>query len=273
MWFLQQLDPENSAYNLTFLYKISGGIDRLLLEQALNEVVRRHEILRTVFPNQGGKAIQVIQPFISFSLPYLDFSNLPEDERQQAVQRYASEHGNQRYDLQRGPLVRYALLHSSSTEDYLFFGTHHIGFDGWSRKIFFSELMLLYDAFCSGNEPALPPLPIQYADYALWQREWLSGETLATFIEHWKNILSGDLPILELHTDRPRPTVQTYRSATYHFNLPQNSYNADGIFLSKGTHNTFSTAAGGICAYAYAPFRTGRYYYRLPICQSDPPRI
>ena len=172
-----------------------------------------------IYPNRGGRPVQVIQSFQSFSLPFVDFSGLPKDEQEQAVHRYESEQGSQPFDLQRGPLIRYALLHTALQVDYLFFSTHHIGFDAWSREIFFSELMKLYDAFRSGREPVLPELPIQYADYATWQREWLSGETLAAYIEHWKNILSGDLPILELPTDRSRPAMQSYRGARYHFRL------------------------------------------------------
>jgi hypothetical protein len=221
LWFLQQLNPENIAYNSAFLYRFTGGISPSFLEQALNELVRRHEPYRTLYPNQGGKPIQVIQPFIPFSLPCVDFSGLAEDERQQAIRRYAFEQGNHVYDLQHGPLVRFALMHSSSNEDYLFFGIHHIGSDGWSQEIFISELIEVYPAFHSGKEPALPELPIQYADYAAWQREWLTGDTLSAYIEHWKNILSGDLPVLELHTDRPRPALQSYRGARVHFQLPE----------------------------------------------------
>ncbi len=220
LWFLQQLDPENIAYNTNHLIKLTGGIDLPSLERALNEMVRRHEPLRTVYPNRGGRPVQVIQPFESFSLPYVDFSELSEDEQQRAVLRYISEHGNQPFDLQRGPLVRLALLHRNKDEDQLFFCTHHIGTDAWSRQIFFSELMSLYDAYRSGKESTLPDLPIQYSDFALWQREWLSGETLRAYTEHWKNILSGDLPTLEIPTDRPRPVLQTYRGARTHFRLP-----------------------------------------------------
>jgi amino acid adenylation domain-containing protein len=219
LWFLQQLDPENTAYNMLFLQKLSGGIDTPSLERALNEMVRRHIPLRTGYPNQGGRPLQVIQPFEPLSLPYVDYSGLSEEEQQLAIHRYVSEHGDQPYDLQRGPLVRFALLHSGPKEDYLFFGTHHISFDAWSQEIFFSELTQLYDAFRSGKEPALLELPVQYTDYALWQRKWLSGETLEAYIEHWKNILAGDLPILELPTDRPRPVLQSFRGARYRFQI------------------------------------------------------
>jgi amino acid adenylation domain-containing protein len=217
LWFLQQLDPENTAYNSTYLIKYTGGIALHSMERALNELIRRHTPLRTVYPNQRGKPIQVIQPFEPFSLPRLDFSGLPENERQQAIQSYVAVQGGKPYNLQQGPVVRFALLHENQDVDYLFSSIHHIGFDAWSQENLFSELMHFYDAFHTGKEPDLVELPIQYIDYALWQREWLSGETLETYIEHWKNILTGDLPILELPTDRPRPALQSYRGAKHSF--------------------------------------------------------
>ena len=217
LWFLQQLDPENIAYNSNHLVKFTGGMDRSSLEKALNELVRRHEPLRTLYPNVEGKPVQIVQPFESFSLPFMDFSNLAEEDKQQAIQRYTAEHGDKPYNLQQGPVVRFALLHLAIDEDELFFSSHHIGSDAWSWQVFLSELMQQYDSFCSGKDPMLFNLPIQYTDYALWQREWLSDETLAAFTNHWKKILSGDLPILELPTDRPRPIMQSFRGARYQF--------------------------------------------------------
>lgn len=221
LWFLQQLDPENSAYNTNCLVKFTGGIELSPFERALNELVRRHEPLRTVYPNQGGKPVQIIQPFEPFSLPFVDFSSLGEAEQQESINRYVSEHGGKSFNLQMGALVRFALLHKSKNEDYLFFSTHHIGFDAWSYQIFFSELIQCYDAFRSGKEPVLPELPVQYSDYALWQKNWLSGDTLEAYVDHWKNILTGDLPVLEFPTDRPRPVMQSFKGARYYFQLPR----------------------------------------------------
>jgi amino acid adenylation domain-containing protein len=220
LWFLQQLDPENNAYNLNHMYKFTGGVDRPSLERALNELIRRHEPLRTCYPNQGGRPVQIVQPFTEISLPYVDFSGLAETEIQQAVRQYAVDNGDQPYDLQHGPLMRAALLHCAPNEDILFLGMHHIGTDGWSQQVIFSDLMRLYDAFHSNREPDLPELPVQYSDYAAWQREWLSGDNLTDYINHWKEILSGELPIIELPTDRPRPMVQTPHGARYYFMFP-----------------------------------------------------
>jgi amino acid adenylation domain-containing protein len=220
MWLMQQLDPENDAYNLSYLVRFTGAIDASLLERALNETVRRHEPLRTIYQNRGGQPVQMVQPYEPFPLPLLNLSSLPEEEREPAIQRFALENGKLPFNLQQGPLVRFALLHKTENEDYLFFCTHHISFDAWSEQIFFSELMQCYGAFHSGVKPALPDLPVQYADYAEWQREWLSGKTLAAYLDHWKNILSGDLPILELPTDRPRSSMLSNNGARHYFCLP-----------------------------------------------------
>ena len=219
LWFLHQLDPESPAYNTRQLIKFTGGVDLACMEQALNGLVRRHEPLRTVYPNQGGRPVQVIQPYEPFSLPLMDFSELSEVEQEKAVLGFSTKEGNQPFNLENGPLTRFALLHTAPNVDYLFFCTHHIGFDAWSWQVFFSELMLLYSAFRSGKAPRLSELPVQYADYAAWQKDWLSGETLKAYIEHWKKILTGNLPILDLPTDRPRPVVQTFRGAKYLFPL------------------------------------------------------
>ena len=173
LWFLQQLDPDNSAYNSSFIFKFTGGIVFSFMEQALNLVVQRHEPLRTIYPNQTGQPIQVVQAFKQFALPYLDFSEKSEEELQQAIVKYASEQGNQPYDLQRGPVVRYTLIHCSPNVDYLFFGIHHIGFDGWSREVFISELVQIYESLRSGRDPGLPELVVSYTDYAHWQKDWL----------------------------------------------------------------------------------------------------
>ena len=239
LWFLQQLDPENCAYNTNLLTKITGGIVRPAFEQALNELVRRHEPLRTIYPNRGGSPVQVMTPFEEFTIPFVDYSGLPEDEQNQAIQRYFSAQASQPFNLQQGPVARFALLHKTKNEDYLLFSAHHIGFDAWSLQIFFSDLFQFYDAFRSGREPALPELPVQYSDYVLWQRKWLSGETLEATIDHWKTILAGELPVLELPSNHPRPAMQSYRGARYYFRLPQGLSSQVKEFCKKERLTTF----------------------------------
>jgi amino acid adenylation domain-containing protein len=219
LWFLQQLDPGNNAYNSNYHIRLSGGIDHFCMEKALNEMVRRHASLRTYYPNQSGKPAQVVQDFEPFVLPFLDFSNLTEEQRQEAVHQYFNMHGDKPFDLQHAPLVRYALLHLSPVEDILFFSTHHINSDAWSRQIFSRQLIQIYESYRLKEKPVLPGLPIQFTDYAFWQREWLKDEVLKTYVDHWKAILFGDLPILDLPTDRPHPMIQSFHGIRYKFPL------------------------------------------------------
>ena len=185
----------------------------------MNELVLRHESLRTIYPTQGGIPSQVIQPFERFSLPVVDLLNLPEGERKIVIQAYASEHEIMPFILEQESSGRYALLRAGPQEDYLYVGIHHINFDAWSQNVFIRDLILLYDANRLNEQPKLPELTIQYSDYALALNEWLKGETRAAFIEHWKNILSGELPTLELPIDRQRPPMQTDQGARIHFDL------------------------------------------------------
>jgi hypothetical protein len=217
LWFLQQLDPENHAYNLNNIYQLNGGLDHTCLERAVNEMIRRHELLRTVYQLRDGKPIQFIQPFNRVPLPYRDFSNLVEYDWEPALRNFVADQGNSPYDLQHGPLVRFTVLHFSAEKNYLIFSTHHIISDAWSRQVFRSELLHLYNAFRSGREPSLPDQPVQYADYAVWQREWLSGSVLAAYLDHWKNVLPDGLPVLELPHDHPRPSFQASHGKRYYF--------------------------------------------------------
>ena len=221
LWFLQQLDPDSFAYNSSFLYELSGKVDPLILERSLNEIIRRHESLRTIFPNRSGKPVQVVQPFKPFSLDFIDYSGLPYEDQQKEISRFISKQGDQPFLLHKGPLVRFSLLHCADDVNYLFFGIHHINSDAWSREIFIKELLHIYDDYRSGKESSLLELPIQYSDYAIWQREWLSGEILSAYVEHWKENLSGVLPILDLATERPRPSIQTFLGQRYDFLIPQ----------------------------------------------------
>lgn len=219
LWFLSEMDPSNNAYNSIYLFRLTGGVDHQIMERTLNEIVRRHGILRTTFPSRGGQPLESIKPYESFSLPYFDYSSLALEEREPAVRQYALHYINIPVNLSKGPLTRFALLHTSSHEDYLFFAIHHICFDAWSRYVLINELVQLYSSFHTGNDLRLPELPIQYIDYAIWQREWLSGDTLKLYINHWKDILRGELPVIDLPIDHPRPVLQTYHGARHFFGI------------------------------------------------------
>jgi amino acid adenylation domain-containing protein len=213
LWFLDQLEPQSSAYNTSDGYRLTGQINITALEGSLNEIIRRHEILRTTFPSVDGQPNQVIAPHQAFTLPIIDLQEHPETKREALAQQIATEEAKQPFDLADDPLFRVKLLRLAEADDVLLLNMHHIISDGWSFYIFFQELAALYTAFSTNKPSPLPELPIQYADFSYWQREWLQGEVLESQLSYWKQQLSGSLPILQLPTDRPRPPVQTYQGA------------------------------------------------------------
>lgn len=213
LWFLDRLEPDSSAYNIRVAYRLTGQLNVVALEQGLIEIVRRHEALRTTFASVNGEPIQVITQEINFSLPIVDLRNTPETDRQTEAQRLVTQEQERPFDLATGPLWRSQLLHLDPEEYLLLVTMHHSVSDGWSNDVFDQELTALYEAFCSGKLSPLPKLPIQYADFAHWQQQWLQSEEFKSQLDYWKQQLGGNLPVLELPTDRPRPPVQTYRGA------------------------------------------------------------
>ncbi|MBV9108432.1 MAG: amino acid adenylation domain-containing protein, partial [Gemmatimonadetes bacterium] len=220
LWFIDRLEPDSAVYNIPAAWRLEGALDEAVLERALGEVVRRHEALRTTFGEADGTPVQVIAPFGAFALPVEDLSSLGEADREAAVRRRAGEEARRPFDLAAGPLFRAALLRLGSEGHVLLFSMHHIVSDGWSMGVLFRELSALYAAYLEGRESPLPELPVQYADYAVWQREQLAGEVLDRQLAYWKEQLSGAPELLELPTDRPRPPVRTYRGATVPVKLP-----------------------------------------------------
>ena len=213
LWFLDQLEPGNSVYNIPAAMCLRGALNGAALEQSLNEIVRRHEALRTTFSVMEGQPVQVIAPGLALTLPVVDLGNLLETEREAEAQRLTIEEAQRPFDLAQGPLLRTTLLRLDKEEHILLLTMHHIVSDGWSMGVLFRELSALYEAFSAGKPSPLPELPIQYADFAVWQRQWLQGETLEAQLAYWKKQLDGVCPVLELPTDRPRPAVQTFRGA------------------------------------------------------------
>ncbi|HEV3051338.1 MAG TPA: condensation domain-containing protein, partial [Longimicrobium sp.] len=220
LWFLDRLEA-GSAYNLPAALRLTGALDAPALERSLGEIVCRHEALRTVFREGDGDAVQVIVPFAGFTIPFEDLSGLDEADRATEVRRRAREDAARPFDLAEGPLFRATLLRVADEEHVLLLCIHHIVFDGWSSGVLFRELGALYAAFVRGEGDPLPPLPVQYADYAVWQREQLQGEVLGRQIGYWKERLAGAPALLELPTDRPRPPVQSHRGARERFDLPR----------------------------------------------------
>jgi len=238
MWFLNQIEGENAAYHLAGTIKITGALQVDVLEQSFREIIQRHEALRTTLKNLDGQPIQVISPTVTFTLPPIDLRGIPKAEREAEAQRLVIEEAQRLFDLVQGPLLRVTLLQLGDAEHLLLLVMHHIVSDGWSiGRVLFHELNLLYDAFSKGQASPLPELPIQYADFALWQRQYLQGETLNKELSYWKQQLDGAPTLLQLPTDRPRPPVQTFRGATQLFILP-NTLTKALKALSQQTQST-----------------------------------
>ncbi|HST63408.1 MAG TPA: amino acid adenylation domain-containing protein, partial [Longimicrobium sp.] len=221
LWFLHQMDPGGTGYNGPWPSRLRGCLDASALERALGELVRRHEALRTTFrPGEQG-AVQVIHPPAPACLPVLDLTGLTPEAREDEARRLAREDADRPFDLERGPLLRTTLLRLAGEERVLLLTMHHIVSDGWSMDVLFRELLTLYEAFSvRSDESPLPPLAVQYADFAVWQRGWLRGEVLRRQIDWWRERLGGAPPALELPTDRPRPAVASSRGAAHGFRLP-----------------------------------------------------
>lgn len=213
LWFLQQLEPDSRSYNEINAARLSGALDVAALRRCLSTVVERHEVLRTSFEVTDGRPSQVIHPPEVFPLPLLDLSDVDETDRAAEVQRHAEELVREPFDLTRRPLMRALLLHFGELDHVLLLAMHHIVSDGWSLAVLLQEAAALYEAYSGGRQSPLPELPIQYADYAVWQREWLRGDVLQSQLEFWKRRLAGAPPLLELPVDRPRPALQTTRGA------------------------------------------------------------
>jgi amino acid adenylation domain-containing protein len=220
LWFIDQLEPDSPFYNCPGALHLAGELNVEALERCINEIVRRHETLRTTFRMVDGRPVQVVSAPRPFALPVTDLSELDESEREEEVRWLASEEARRPFDLSRGPLLRVSLLKLAGEEYVALFTTHHIISDGWSMGVLVKEVAALYAAYIAGVEPELPELPIQYADFAVWQREWLQGEVLERQLSYWRGQLAGAPPVLELPTDRPRPAVQTYNGANQSVELP-----------------------------------------------------
>jgi non-ribosomal peptide synthetase component F/acyl carrier protein len=220
LWFMDQLEPGNPFYNISSAVRLSGRLDLPVLRQALGEVIRRHEVLRTIFVPRDGGAVQVILPPAPPSLPAFDLSALPAAARDAEVRKLVSQAALRAFDLARGPLLECRIVHLGEMEHVLTLSMHHIVSDGWSSGILVRELVTFYESFLRGEPSPLPELPIQYADFSVWQQQWLRGEVYDDQISYWLKQLAGAPGLIQLSTDHPRPPVQSFRGDRYEFELP-----------------------------------------------------
>ncbi|HKX28620.1 MAG TPA: condensation domain-containing protein, partial [Blastocatellia bacterium] len=220
LWFLDQLLPNDPLYNMPGAIRLEGRLDIEALERGVNEIVRRHEVLRTRIEMEEGEPVQAIDPWEYRKLEMLDLTGLTRDESAEMAGKVANQEAETGFDLSRGPLLRVKILKLGAEEHVALFTMHHIVSDGWSMGILVREIGELYRAYSVGAEPRLDELPIQYADFAVWQRRWLQGESLEHQLAYWVQHLGGEPPRLELPTDKPRPDGPAQRGAQQSRLLP-----------------------------------------------------
>jgi Condensation domain len=221
LWFVEQLEPGNVAYNIPLGVRLTGLLDVALLEKCLSEIQRRHEVMRTSFADDGGQPAQVISPPRAVSLPVVELDAVTEAERAREVERHSRREAETCFDLSQAPLWRAKLLRLGAEEHVALFTLHHAISDGWSTGVLVRELAALYEAYAEGRPSPLQELPVQYADYAVWQREWLRGEALESQLSYWRAQLEGAPTVLELPTDRPRGRERTTEGGAHPFFVPR----------------------------------------------------
>ncbi len=254
LWFLDQLDPGKAYYNIPGAVRLLGKLDVAALEQSLNEMVRRHDALRTTFEmREDGTPCQIIVAPTSWALPVIDLEAWPAAEREAEAMRLATADAQQGFDLAHGPLFRAQLLRLGADEHVLVLNVHHIVADGWSMGILTRELRSLYEALLNGRPSPLPPLPIQYADFAIWQREQTSGENFQAQLAYWRQQLRDSALVLQLPSDRSRPAVQSFRGGHHAVKLSKSLTDALRMLALREEVTLFVTllAAFKVLLYRY----------------------
>ncbi|MEP5767386.1 amino acid adenylation domain-containing protein, partial [Nisaea sp.] len=252
LWFLAELEPDNPFYNTPLALRLTGKLDKAALKQAIDQLVARHEVLRTAFRNEHGEPIQVILDHLDVPLQEIDLTAMPEDAREAAMLTEAERAARAPFtDLGAPPLLRAELVIMGPEEHVLLLTVHHIIIDGWSLNILTRELAHAYLAHLHGAPKILPPLPVQYADFAAWQRDWLRGDVLEQQLSYWRQQLADAPPMLSLPTDRPRPAVQSFRGASLRFTI--DAVTRDRLKELSRTHNAtlFMTLLTGFATLLY----------------------
>ncbi|MEG4492791.1 amino acid adenylation domain-containing protein [Microcoleus sp. D3_18_C4] len=252
LWFLDQLVPNNPFYNVPAALRLTGSLNFSALQQTFNEIVRRHEALRTTLAVVSGQPVQRIGAAFHLPINVVDLRNLPKEYRQNEANRLTAQEAQRSFNLSNDLLLRVTLLQLDDAEYLLMLNMHHIVSDGWSIGVLIQELGALYTAFASEKPSPLPDLSIQYADFAKWQREWLQGEVLETQLAYWRQQLNG-ISMLNLPADRPRPAIQSYRGKRQFLQLPKQLSEALETLSQREGVTLFMTML--------AAFKTLLYHY------------
>ena len=248
LWFLDQLLPGNPAYNVPFGIRLQGDLNPEALESIVRELIQRHEILRTKFTIEAGHPIQVVSIDSTIEIPFIDLMELPISDRQSKAYRIATEQARISFNLAAGPLLRLKLIRLSLQEHLLLCVMHHIVCDGWSLEILIRELAALYTQYSGGPIAPLADLPIQYGDYAQWQREWIVDDLLAGQAQYWRQKLSGAPAFLDLPADRVRPAEKSYDGANYVIPVPKELMNSLAEFAHTQRATLFMAMLAGFKA-------------------------
>ncbi|GAB4108925.1 MAG: hypothetical protein OHK0022_61230 [Roseiflexaceae bacterium] len=242
MWFTQQFDPASPVYNVADAVELIGQFDRQAFQRALNEVIRRHEVLRTTFvPDAGSQPVQVIRAELRIDLPLVDLSELSAEQHETQLQQHMREEGQRPFDLQQGPLIRATLVRLAPEHHVLLFALHHLVVDGWSMGVLLREVTALYGAFSQGRPSPLADLVLQYADYAVWQRMWLQGDVLADQLAYWRRQLQDAPPTHDLSISQRRPERISFVGRTEVFTMPAEQLAALKQFSQDANATLFMT--------------------------------
>ncbi|MFH1117055.1 MAG: amino acid adenylation domain-containing protein [Pseudomonadota bacterium] len=241
VWFLSKLAPDNRAYNCQFSVRFAGKLDKGILERCLNEQIRRHEILRTTFEEQDGSPVQVVHEPWQAAIPEVDLRDLPEARREEAAEELMAREINLSFDYAKLPLVKWRLYRLGDEDSILLHVEHHLIHDGWEIMVFLSEFKALYEAFAEGHDSPLENLPIQYADYAFWQKKRLTGRRLDEKVRYWIDKIRDYPHVLNLRTDHPRPEVQSFHGDMFRFDLDRDLYRSLREFSSQHNVTLFMT--------------------------------
>ncbi|OSX98878.1 non-ribosomal peptide synthetase [Bacillus mycoides] len=241
LWFIDQFTPNSALYNMPMVCRLTGSWLPEALEKGWNQLIERHESLRTVFHEVNGQPVQQIEPYAFRSIPKTDLTMLSPEDREEEVKRLIQQETEVPFDLTEGPLIRTSILQVGEEEWILLCTLHHIISDGWSMGVLLEEWMAFYEKATDGKIAELEPLPVQYADFAQWQKGWLKAEVLDQQLQYWREELSGELPVLQLPMDRPRPAIQTHHGSTYTLVLPSTLHDKLNEFSRQEGATLFMT--------------------------------